>query len=238
MMIKTQNNVFVNMDKLSQFSVEYLSESDFAVIALKDWIDGRITRIELGRYETEDKAAAALEKLMQHTGKILKMPEISSKTADDAKDHVQNYIVDGKEYAIPIRVVDEIRFQDMVENGKNIAENRNLIPELSAIDPEWEEDEQFFYDLATEVEFHIDSTPAEDEVINLLKRTLKTDRENREKEKFVISYLLCAASDEEFADFMGKPTHLRSKEVIRDTIRQMPEDIFDKFYEKYSFSLL
>lgn len=60
----------------------------------------------------------------------------------------------------------------------------------------------------------------------------------REKENFVVKYLLEFAAPEERNKFMGKNPNnvcLYDESEIRDVIAQMPEDIFLDFYGTFKF---
>ena len=77
--------------------------------------------------------------------------------------------------------------------------------------------------------------------IDILKRDVKKKQEEkmlREKENFVVKYLLEFATLEERNQFMGKNPNnvcLYDESEIRDTIAQMPEDIFLDFYGTFKF---
>lgn len=66
----------------------------------------------------------------------------------------------------------------------------------------------------------------------------KAEKMLREKENFVVKYLLEFATLEERNQFMGKNPNnvcLYNESEIRDTIAQMPEDIFLDFYGTFKF---
>lgn len=73
------------------------------------------------------------------------------------------------------------------------------------------------------------------------KADVKKEQEEkmlREKENFVVKYLLEFATLEERNQFMGKNPNnvcLYNESEIRDTIAQMPEDIFLDFYGTFKF---
>lgn len=252
MIIKTQVNAYVNMEMFSGFTIGYPNESDFTVLAMKELIDGQVTQVELARYPSEKEAIDALEKMIEHADAIkeaeyfgyknefqyvpavFKMPEPTKNTQTDIK----YFVIDGKGYSVPLKVINEIHKQDMVDYGKNIAETREFVLEMKNIDPDWEPDDEFYYTLASMVENRVDSTPAEDEAIFLLKtdyQKKKEIREQKEKEDWLVNYLFTKSSTKELNIFMGEPADivaLYTEDDLRDVIKQMPEDIFESFYNK------
>ena len=130
MMIKTLDNVYINMEDFSGFTIGYPNDSDFTVMAMKELVDNQTATIELGRYPSEKEAK---------------------------------------------------------------------------------------------------------------KRDVKKEQEEkmlREKENFVVKYLLEFAAPEERNKFMGKNPNnvcLYDESEIRDVIAQMPEDIFLDFYGTFKF---
>ena len=199
MIIKTQGNAYVNMESFSGFTIGYPNESDFTVLAMKELIDGQVTQVELAHYPSEKEAIEALDKMIEHADSIkeaeyfgyknnfqyvpivFKMPE----TTKNIQTDIKYLVIDGKGYSVPLKVINEINKQDMIDYGKNIAENRELVLEIKIIDPDWEPDDEFYYTLASMVENRVDSIPAEDETIMLLKTDcLKRKRfENKMKKK-------------------------------------------------------
>ena len=252
MIIKTQGNAYVNMESFSGFTIGYPNESDFTVLAMKELIDGQVTQVELARYSSEKEAMEALDKMIEHTDSIreaeyfgykndfqyvpavFKMPEPTKNIQTDIK----YLVIDGKGYSVPLKVINEIHKQDMIDYGKNIAENRELVLEMKIIDPDWEPDDEFYYTLASMVENRVDSIPAEDETIMLLKTDClkkKEIREQNEKEAWLINYLFTKSSTEELNTFMGEPADipaLYTEDDVRDVIKQMPHDAFESFYNK------
>lgn len=49
MMIKTLDNVYINMEDFSGFTIGYPNDSDFTVMAMKELVDNQTATIELGR---------------------------------------------------------------------------------------------------------------------------------------------------------------------------------------------
>ena len=56
MMIKTLDNVYINMEDFSGFTIGYPNDSDFTVMAMKELVDNQTAAIELGRYPSEKEA--------------------------------------------------------------------------------------------------------------------------------------------------------------------------------------
>lgn len=52
-MIKTLDNVYINMEDFSGFTIGYPNDSDFTVMAMKELVDNQTATIELGRYPSE-----------------------------------------------------------------------------------------------------------------------------------------------------------------------------------------
>ena len=50
MMIKTLDNVYINMEDFSGFTIGYPNDFDFTVMAMKELVDNQTAVIELGRY--------------------------------------------------------------------------------------------------------------------------------------------------------------------------------------------
>ena len=61
MMIKTLDNVYINMEDFSGFTIGYPNDSDFTVMAMKELVDNQTATIELGRYPSEKEAKDALK---------------------------------------------------------------------------------------------------------------------------------------------------------------------------------
>ena len=59
MMIKTLDNVYINMEDFSGFTIGYPNDSDFTVMAMKELVDNQTATIELGRYPSEKEAKDA-----------------------------------------------------------------------------------------------------------------------------------------------------------------------------------
>ena len=72
MMIKTLDNVYINMEDFSGFTIGYPNDSDFTVMAMKELVDNQTAAIELGRYPSEKEAKDALEKMIEHQDDIKK----------------------------------------------------------------------------------------------------------------------------------------------------------------------
>lgn len=259
MMIKTMNKGYVNLAKYSNFTIRHKQE-DFAVIAMKP-VGHYATEskhctsavsVELGCYPSEKEATNALEKIMEHwdaikeaeyygtennfryISNIFTMPEASKSKTEE----FQTFIINGQEYTVPSKVIEEIRRQDMIKDGENIAENRDVYHTIREVDPEWEADEDFYYNLASMVEARIDSIAAEDDVIHALKCSVekaKDEKRYAEKVDFVVKYLLNIANNQELNVFMGKDADeavLYNETDIRDVIAQMPElEFFDYYYK-------
>ena len=230
MMIKTLDNVYINMEDFSGFTIGYPNDSDFTVMAMKELVDNQTATIELGRYPSEKEAKDALKKMIEHQDDIKKAEffgreegfyYISNiftmpKPSKNGKADVKRFMIEGREYTVPLKVINEIHRQDMIDYGKNIAENREVTYEMLMIDSNWK-------------------------AIDILKRDVKKEQEEkmlREKENFVVKYLLEFATLEERNQFMGKNPNnvcLYDESEIRDTIAQMPEDIFLDFYGTFKF---
>lgn len=163
------------------------------------------------------------------------------KPSKNGKADVKRFMIEGREYTVPLKVINEIHRQDMIDYGENIAENREVTYEMLMIDSNWKGNDEFYYTLASMVENYVDSTAAEDKAIDILKRDVKKKQEEkmlREKENFVVKYLLEFAAPEERNKFMGKNPNnvcLYDESEIRDVIAQMPEDIFLDFYGTFKF---
>lgn len=83
MMIKTLDNVYINMEDFSGFTIGYPNDSDFTVMAMKELVDNQTATIELGRYPSEKEAKDALKKMIEHI-------ELKSiQTATNVKDVVR-----------------------------------------------------------------------------------------------------------------------------------------------------
>lgn len=258
MVIKTMEKGYVNLAKYSNFTIRHKQE-DFAVIAMKP-VGHYATEskhytsavsVELGCYPSETEAQKALEAIMEHwdaikeaeyygvenniyVSNVFTMPESSKNKTEE----FQTFIINGQEYTVPSKVIEEIHRQDMIEDGKNIAENRDVYHTIREVDPEWEADEDFYYNLASMVEARIDSTAAEDDVIHALKCSVEREEDEKryaEKVDFVVKYLLKTTDNQELNDFMGKDADeavLYNETDIRDVIAQMPElEFFDYYYK-------
>ena len=233
MMIKTLDNVYINMEDFSGFTIGYPNDSDFTVMAMKELVDNQTATIELGRYPSEKEAKDALKKMIEHQDDIKKAEffgreegfyYISNvftmpKPSKNGKADVKRFMIEGREYTVPLKVINEIHRQDMIDYGKNIAENREVTYTMLMIDSNWKGNK----------------------AIDILKRDVKNEQEEkmlREKENFVVKYLLEFATLEERNQFMGKNPNnvcLYDESEIRDTIAQMPEDIFLDFYGTFKF---
>lgn len=260
MVIKTMEKGYVNLAKYSNFTIRHKQE-DFAVIAMKP-VGHYATEskhctsavsVELGCYPSEKEATNTLEKIMEHwdaikeaeyygtennfryISNIFTMPEASKSKTEE----FQTFIINGQEYTVPSKVIEEIRRQDMIKDGENIAENRDVYHTIREVDPEWEADEDFYYNLASMVEARIDSIAAEDDVIHALKCSVekaKDEKRYAEKVDFVVKYLLNIANNQELNVFMGKDadeTVLYNETDIRGVIAQMPELVFYEYYYKF-----
>lgn len=230
MMIKTLDNVYINMEDFSGFTIGYPNDFDFTVMAMKELVDNQTAAIELGRYPSEKEAKDALKKMIEHQDDIKKAEffgreegfyYISNiftmpKPSKNEKADVKRFMIEGREYTVPLKVINEIHRQDMIDYGKNIAENREVTYTMLMIDSNWKG-------------------------IDILKKDVKKEQEEkmlREKENFVVKYLLEFATLEERNQFMGKNPNnvcLYNESEIRDTIAQMPEDIFLDFYGTFKF---
>jgi len=233
MMIKILDNVYINMEDFSGFTIGYPNDSDFTVMAMKELVDNQTATIELGRYPSEKEAKDALKKMIEHQDDIKKAEffgreegfyYISNvftmpKPSKNGKADVKRFMIEGREYTVPLKVINEIHRQDMIDYGKNIAENREVTYTMLMIDSNWKGNK----------------------AIDILKRDVKNEQEEkmlREKENFVVKYLLEFATLEERNQFMGKNPNnvcLYDESEIRDTIAQMPEDIFLDFYGTFKF---
>lgn len=156
MMIKTLDNVYINMEDFSGFTIGYPNNSDFTVMAMKELVDNQTAAIELGRYPSEKEAKDALEKMMEHQDDIKKAEffgreegfyYISNiftmpKPSKNGKADVKRFMIEGREYTVPLKVIDEIHRQDMIDYGKNIAENREVTYEMLMIDSNCKEDKK------------------------------------------------------------------------------------------------
>lgn len=71
-MIKTLDNVYINMEDFSGFTIGYPNDSDFTVMAMKELVDNQTATIELGRYPSEKEAKDALKKMIEHQDDIKK----------------------------------------------------------------------------------------------------------------------------------------------------------------------
>lgn len=260
MVIKTMEKGYVSLEKYSNFTIRHKQE-DFAVIAMKP-VGHYATEskhctsavsVELGCYPSETAAQKALEAIMEHwdaikeaeyygtennfryISNIFTMPEASKSKTEE----FQTFIINGQEYTVPSKVIEEIRRQDMIKDGENIAENRDVYHTIREVDPEWEADEDFYYNLASMVEARIDSIAAEDDVIHALKCSVekaKDEKRYAEKVDFVVKYLLNIANNQELNVFMGKDadeTVLYNETDIRGVIAQMPELVFYEYYYKF-----
>lgn len=255
MIIKTQKNGYINMDTFAGFGVRKHG-TDFTVSAIKYQPEARDSVLILGNYPTHEEAAAALEKLMQHADAVKKaefygtekgfryvstifeMPKASTKASEDTK----SYIINGVERKIPLDIVDEIRYHEMVEEGIRIAEKRNIVKTLKEIDPKWEPSDIFYCRLVNEIKSHVDFTPAEDKAIAFLIvkcQERKEERELRERKEWITDYLLKKASDVEQNDFMGEPDDaipLYGKADFRKKMKRMTKDDIRNLYNKYKES--
>lgn len=72
MMIKTLDNVYINMEDFSGFTIGYPNDFDFTVMAMKELVDNQTAAIELGRYPSEKEAKDALKKMIEHQDDIKK----------------------------------------------------------------------------------------------------------------------------------------------------------------------
>lgn len=140
MMIKTLDNVYINMEDFSGFTIGYPNDSDFTVMAMKELVDNQTATIELGRYPSEKEAKDALKKMIEHQDDIKKAEffgreegfyYISNiftmpKPSKNGKADVKRFMIEGREYTVPLKVINEIHRQDMIDYGENIAENREL----------------------------------------------------------------------------------------------------------------
>ena len=139
MMIKTLDNVYINMEDFSGFTIGYPNDSDFTVMAMKELVDNQTATIELGRYPSEKEAKDALKKMIEHQDDIKKAEffgreegfyYISNvftmpKPSKNGKADVKRFMIEGREYTVPLKVINEIHRQDMIDYGENIAENNN-----------------------------------------------------------------------------------------------------------------
>ena len=140
MMIKTLDNVYINMEDFSGFTIGYPNDSDFTVMAMKELVDNQTATIELGRYPSEKEAKDALKKMIEHQDDIKKAEffgreegfyYISNvftmpKPSKNGKADVKRFMIEGREYTVPLKVINEIHRQDMIDYGENIAENFDI----------------------------------------------------------------------------------------------------------------
>lgn len=140
MMIKTLDNVYINMEDFSGFTIGYPNDFDFTVMAMKELVDNQTAAIELGRYPSEKEAKDDLKKMIEHQDDIKKAEffgreegfyYISNiftmpKPSKNEKADVKRFMIEGREYTVPLKVINEIHRQDMIDYGKNIAENREV----------------------------------------------------------------------------------------------------------------
>lgn len=171
MMIKTLDNVYINMEDFSGFTIGYPNDSDFTVMAMKELVDNQTATIELGRYPSEKEAKDALKKMIEHQDDIKKAEFFGR---EEGFYYISNVFT-------------------MLKPSKN-----------GKADVKKEQEEKML----------------------------------REKENFVVKYLLEFATLEERNQFMGKNPNnvcLYNESEIRDTIAQMPEDIFLDFYGTFKF---
>lgn len=171
MMIKTLDNVYINMEDFSGFTIGYPNDSDFTVMAMKELVDNQTATIELGRYPSEKEAKDALKKMIEH------------------QDDIKKAEFFGREEGF-YYIFNVFTMPKPSKNGK--------------ADVKKEQEEKML----------------------------------REKENFVVKYLLEFATLEERNQFMGKNPNnvcLYDESEIWDTIAQMPEDIFLDFYGTFKF---
>lgn len=123
MMIKTLDNVYINMEDFSGFTIGYPNDSDFTVMAMKELVDNQTATIELGRYPSEKEAKDALKKMIEHQDDIKKAEffgreegfyYISNvftmpKPSKNGKADVKRFMIEGREYTVPLKVINEIR---------------------------------------------------------------------------------------------------------------------------------
>ena len=169
--IKTLDNVYINMEDFSGFTIGYPNDSDFTVMAMKELVDNQTATIELGRYPSEKEAKDALKKMIEHQDDIKKAEFFGR---EEGFYYISNVFTMPKPS----------------KNGK--------------ADVKKEQEEKML----------------------------------REKENFVVKYLLEFATLEERNQFMGKNPNnvcLYDESEIWDTIAQMPEDIFLDFYGTFKF---
>lgn len=62
MMIKTLDNVYINMEDFSGFTIGYPNDSDFTVMAMKELVDNQTATIELGRVKKKQEEKMLREK--------------------------------------------------------------------------------------------------------------------------------------------------------------------------------
>lgn len=137
MMIKTMNKGYVNLAKYSDFIIRHKQE-EFAVIAMEPARKGYgqyAASVELGCYPSETEAHKALEAMMKHwdaikeaeyygvenniyISNVFTMPESSKNKTEE----FQTFIINGQEYTVPSKVIEEIHRQDMINAEKEIAE--------------------------------------------------------------------------------------------------------------------
>lgn len=111
-MIKTLDNVYINMEDFSGFTIGYPNDSDFTVMAMKELVDNQTATIELGRYPSEKEAKDALKKMIEHQDDIKKAEffgreegfyYISNiftmpKPSKNGKADVKRFMIEGREY--------------------------------------------------------------------------------------------------------------------------------------------
>ena len=158
MMIKTLDNVYINMEDFSGFTIGYPNDSDFTVMAMKELVDNQTATIELGRYPSEKEAKDALKKMIEHQDDIKKAEffgreegfyYISNiftmpKPSKNGKADVKRFMIEGREYTVPLKVINEIHRQDMIDYGKNIAENREVTSLEKALPKPWESEKNIW----------------------------------------------------------------------------------------------
>lgn len=115
-MIKTLDNVYINMEDFSGFTIGYPNDFDFTVMAMKELVDNQTAAIELGRYPSEKEAKDALKKMIEHQDDIKKAEffgreegfyYISNiftmpKPSKNEKADVKRFMIEGREYTVPL----------------------------------------------------------------------------------------------------------------------------------------
>lgn len=99
MMIKTLDNVYINMEDFSGFTIGYPNDSDFTVMAMKELVDNQTATIELdaSNYKKHNEV-------------------IIPGTFTEEQIHTIIDCLQGGEYFIPSEVnLPEIRFEDRTE---------------------------------------------------------------------------------------------------------------------------